>query len=84
MAKILPEPFLLCFISLCVSGEGGKGCHWCQGVGWERRELLKVNSTVCIPISWSYEYRNQEAPRGRELLEIMLMVPQGGRLRSDP
>lgn len=60
-----------------MSEEGGKGCHCRQGVGWGWRELLEVSSTVCIPISWSYEYKNQEAPRGRELLEIMLMVPQG-------
>lgn len=25
-AKILPKPFLFCFASLCMSGEGGKGC----------------------------------------------------------
>lgn len=67
-----------------MSRDGGKGCHCCRGVRWGRRELLKVNSTVCILISWSYTYQNQEAPRSRELLEKMLRVLQGCRLCSGP
>lgn len=54
------------------------GCEW----GW--RELLKVNITVCILISCSYTHQNQEAPRGRELLETMLRDSQGCRLCSGP
>lgn len=67
-----------------MSRDGGKGCPCCQGVRWGWRELLKVNSTVCILISWSYTYQNQEAPRGRELLEIMLRALQDCRLCFGP
>lgn len=67
-----------------MSRDGGKGCHCCWGVRWGWRELLKVNNTVCILISCSYTYQNQDAPTGRELLETTLRVLQGWRLCSGP